>query len=57
VIRHTNHLTGHNRDALTRAYNHDLIRTRDELPDIMTYLEPRTEATEEEDKKEVKEAG
>lgn len=37
MLWHTNHLSNHDRDALVRAYNHDLVVTRDELPDIMDY--------------------
>ena len=38
MLWHTRHLTGHDRNALVRAYNHDLILTRGELPRIMDYL-------------------
>jgi hypothetical protein len=38
MLGHTRHLTRHDRDALTRAYNHDLIITRDELPNILDCL-------------------
>jgi hypothetical protein len=40
MLWHTSHLTNHDRDALIRAYNHDLVLTRDELPPIMDYLKP-----------------
>ena len=38
MLWHTRHVTCHNRDALIRAYNLDLILTRDELPNIMDYV-------------------
>ncbi len=41
MLWHTRHLAKHNRDALIRAYNHDLVITRDELPNIMEYLDEK----------------
>ena len=38
MLWHTMHVTRHDRDALKRAYNHELVLTRDELPNIMDYL-------------------
>lgn len=43
MLWHTSHLTRHDRDALTRAYNHELVLTRDELPSIMDYLDAANE--------------
>ncbi len=42
MLRHTKHLTDHDTEALIKAYNHDLVITRDELPNIMDYLKPDT---------------
>lgn len=46
MLWHTSHLYNHNRDDLKRIYNHDFVITRDELPNIMDYLnvkgEPKT---------------
>jgi hypothetical protein len=39
MLWHTRHLSRHNREALIRAYNHDRVITRDELPRILDYLE------------------
>ena len=39
MLWHTGHLTDHNQTNLRNYYNHDLVLTRDELPDIMTYLD------------------
>ncbi|MBC8140610.1 MAG: mannan endo-1,4-beta-mannosidase A and B, partial [Armatimonadetes bacterium] len=38
MLWHTGHLSDHDPEALRRAYNHDLVLTRDELPRIMDYL-------------------
>jgi hypothetical protein len=38
MLWHTSHLYNHNKDDLKRIYNHDLVITRDELPDIMQFL-------------------
>ncbi len=38
MLWHTNHLYKHNKEDLIRIYNHDLVLTRDELPNIMDYL-------------------
>ncbi len=38
MLWHTNHLRDHNKEDLIRIYNHDLVITRDEIPNIMTYL-------------------
>ena len=38
MLWHTGHLTDHDEDALTRAYRHERVLTRDELPHIMDYL-------------------
>jgi rhamnogalacturonan endolyase len=43
MLWHTSHLTNHNKDELIRIYNHDLILTRDELPNIMDYLNVKKE--------------
>lgn len=45
MLWHTSHLTRHDRDALIHAYTHDLILTRDELPDIMGYLDAGSNPT------------
>lgn len=37
MVWHTKHLTNHDRDALIRAYNHELVLIRDELPNIMDF--------------------
>ena len=46
MLWHTGHVTNHNKEELKRIYNHDLVLTRDELPNIMDYLnvkgEPKT---------------
>lgn len=46
MLWHTSHLYNHDKDELKRIYNHDLVITRDELPNIMDYLnmkdEPKT---------------
>lgn len=47
MLWHTWHLTRHDQEALKRVYNHDLILTRDELPDIMDYLNESPEADTE----------
>jgi hypothetical protein len=39
MLWHTQHLSGHNSTALESIYNHDLVLTRDELPDIMDFLD------------------
>ena len=39
MLWHTSHLTRHNREELIRIYNHELVLTRDELPNIMGYLD------------------
>jgi beta-glucosidase len=44
MLWHTSHLYNHNKDDLKRIYNHDLVITRDELPDIMTYLNVKIES-------------
>ena len=38
MLWHTSHVTRHDPEALKRAYHHERILTRDELPDIMTFL-------------------
>lgn len=38
MLWHTGHLSNHNRQDLIAAYNHELVITRDELPNIMTFL-------------------
>lgn len=38
MLWHTSHVTKHNKDELKRIYNHELVITRDELPDIMSFL-------------------
>jgi hypothetical protein len=38
MLWHTNFVTNHNRADLKRIYNSDLVLTRDELPNIMDYL-------------------
>lgn len=38
MLWHTSHLYNHNKDDLKRIYNHELVITRDELPNIMDYL-------------------
>ena len=38
MLWHSRHLTRHDKDALKRIYNHELILTRDELPNIMDYV-------------------
>jgi hypothetical protein len=38
MLWHTSHLTNHNRDSLISIYNSELVLTRDELPNIMDYL-------------------
>jgi Glycosyl hydrolase family 26/Glycosyl hydrolase family 3 N terminal domain len=46
MLWHTSHVTNHNKEELKRIYNNDLVITRDELPNIMDYLnvkgEPKT---------------
>jgi hypothetical protein len=37
MLWHTGHLTDHNVNDLNAAYNHDLVITRDEIPDIMSF--------------------
>jgi hypothetical protein len=39
MLWHTRYLSGHNQEALIHAYNHELVLTRDELPNIMDYLQ------------------
>jgi hypothetical protein len=39
MLWHTGHLRRHNRDALVRAYQHERVITRDELPRILDYAE------------------
>jgi hypothetical protein len=39
MLWHTGHLSNHNQTDLKNYYNHDFVLTRDELPDIMTYLD------------------
>ena len=46
MLWHTGHLNRHNKDALKKAYNHDLVITRDELPRIMDYLNVKSPATQ-----------
>jgi hypothetical protein len=38
MLWHTSFVTRHDKEALKRIYNSDLVLTRDELPNIMTYL-------------------
>lgn len=38
MLWHTTYLTNHDREALRRAYHHNLVLTRDELPNIMEYF-------------------
>jgi hypothetical protein len=38
MLWHTRYLLNHDKEALTRIYNDDLVLTRDELPNIMDYL-------------------
>jgi rhamnogalacturonan endolyase len=38
MLWHTSHLSNHNKEELKRIYHHELVLTRDELPDIMGYL-------------------
>jgi hypothetical protein len=38
MLWHTGHLYKHNQEDLKRIYNHELIITKDELPDIMSFL-------------------
>lgn len=38
MLWHTGHLNNHDPDALRRAYNHERVLTRDELPRIMSFL-------------------
>ncbi|HYO25931.1 MAG TPA: glycosyl hydrolase [Lacipirellulaceae bacterium] len=47
MLWHTSHLRRHNPDALKKAYHHELIITRDELPRIMDFLEPQAAAAVE----------
>lgn len=42
MLWHTGHVTNHNKEALIHAYNHDLVITRDEVPNIMDYLQGTT---------------
>jgi hypothetical protein len=44
MLWHTNFVTNHNRADLKRIYNSDLVLTRDELPNIMDYLNGETAA-------------
>ena len=44
MLWHTGHVTNHNKDELRRIYNHELVITKDELPDIMTYLNVKIES-------------
>ena len=39
MVLHTSHLSNHDKDALIKAYTSDLVITRDEVGDIMEYLE------------------
>jgi len=43
MLWHTGHLTNQNKEDLIRIYNHELILTRDELPDIMSCLNKQKE--------------
>jgi hypothetical protein len=38
MLWHTSYVNNHDKAALKRIYNNDLVLTRDRLPDIMTYL-------------------
>jgi Glycosyl hydrolase family 26 len=42
MLWHTRHVTRHNPVALKAAYQHELVITRDELPNIMDYLDAET---------------
>ena len=42
MLWHTSHLNNHNKADLNRAYNHDLVITRDEIPNIMNYVDSET---------------
>ncbi len=37
MLWHTGHVTNHNKDEMRRIYNHDLVITLDEVPDIIEY--------------------
>ncbi|HEX8465506.1 MAG TPA: glycosyl hydrolase [Abditibacterium sp.] len=39
MLWHTSHLNNHNKEDLKRIYNHELVITRDELPNIMNYVD------------------
>ena len=39
MLWHTSHLRDHNKDDLKRIYNHDLVITRDEIPNIMDFVD------------------
>jgi beta-glucosidase len=43
MLWHTSYLYNHNKDDLKRIYNNDLVITRDKLPNIMDYLDVKTE--------------
>ena len=39
MLWHTGHLSNHDQTALRNYYNHELVLTRDELPNIMSFLD------------------